>query len=124
MVRLTVIPPNFGPGSFSTMKHVMPSGARAAKVTRLARSPLVTHILVPSITYSSPSGVALHRSACVSLPASGSDKDRQPPLPLVLGAVAGDQPRGHHVGVEDPAERHPARRDLLDDARVGRRVEA
>ena len=72
------MPPNDGPGSFSTMKHVMPSDVRAASVTKPARSPLVTHVLVPSSTYSSPSGVALQRSDRVSLPASGSDRDRQP----------------------------------------------
>ena len=42
---------------------------------RPPRSPLVTHIFVPSRMYSSPSGVALHRMACVSLPASGSDSE-------------------------------------------------
>ena len=55
-----------------------PSGVRAASATTPARSPLVTHILVPATTYSSPSGVALHRKALVSLPASGSDSERQP----------------------------------------------
>ena len=50
MLRETVMPPERGPGSFSTMKQVIPSGATAAKATMLARSPLVTHILVPSIT--------------------------------------------------------------------------
>ena len=61
-----------GPGSFSTMKHVMPSGVLAASATSSARSPLVTHIFVPLTMYSSPSGTALQRMACVSLPASGS----------------------------------------------------
>ena len=60
------------------MKQVMPSGVLAARATMPDRSPLVTHILVPSITYSSPSGVALQRRALVSLPASGSDSDRAP----------------------------------------------
>ena len=78
MVRLTPIPPDRVPGRFSTMKQVTPSGVRAASATMPDRSPFVTHILVPSITYSSPSGVALQRSAFVSLPASGSDSDSAP----------------------------------------------
>ena len=49
-----------GPGSFSTMKQVMPSSVRAASATSPARSPLVTHIFVPLTTYSSPSRVARH----------------------------------------------------------------
>ena len=72
------MPPCARPGSFSTMKQLMPSGDLAASATTPARSPLVTHILVPFRTYSSLSGVALHRSDLVSLPASGSDRDRQP----------------------------------------------
>ena len=44
------MPPKRGPGSFSTMKQVMPSGVRAARATIPALSPLVTHILVPSMT--------------------------------------------------------------------------
>ena len=63
MLRLTRDAAERGPGSFSTMKQVMPSGVRAASATMPERSPLVTHILVPSMTYSSPSGVALQRSA-------------------------------------------------------------
>ena len=74
----TVIPPNVGPGSFSTMKQVMPSSVRAASATMPARSPLVTHVLVPLITYSSPSRRARHEMFRVSLPASGSDSDRHP----------------------------------------------
>ncbi len=50
MLRLTEMPSKRGPGSFSTMKQVMPSGVTAASATRPARSPLVTHILVPSMT--------------------------------------------------------------------------
>ncbi len=38
----------------------------------------MTHILVPSITYSSPSGTALVRSAWESLPESGSDNEKAP----------------------------------------------
>ena len=100
-----------------------------------ARSPLVTHILVPLMTYSSPSGVALHRRARVSLPASGSLSDRDPrssPVtmrggsrcPLLVGAVVGDQRGGDDVGVQDAGERHPPGGELLDDAGVGRDVEA
>ncbi len=47
MLRLTVMPPLVGPGSFSTMKHEMPSSVRAASATMPARSPFVTHIFVP-----------------------------------------------------------------------------
>jgi hypothetical protein len=89
MVFETVIPPNDGPGSFSTMKQVMPSGVRAASATTLDRSPLVTHIFVPSRMYSSPSGVALHCSAWVSLPASGSLNDSAPRLSPV--AITGSR---------------------------------
>ncbi len=74
----TEIPSNVGPGCFSTMKHVMPSSVRAASATIPARSPLVTHIFVPLITYSSPSRVARHWTLRVSLPASDSDSERQP----------------------------------------------
>ena len=52
----------------------MPSGVLAASATSPARSPLVTHIFVPSITYSSPSGFARQRRAWASLPASGSER--------------------------------------------------
>ena len=72
------MPPNAAPGSFSTMKQVMPSGVLAARATMAARSPLVTHIFVPLMTYSSPSGAALQRIAWVSLPASGSDSENAP----------------------------------------------
>src|SRR5262245_15937614 len=78
MLRLTVMPPNFGPGSFSTMRHEMPSSVRAASATTPARSPFVTHILVPVMTYSSPSRTARHAMLRVSLPASDSDSDKQP----------------------------------------------
>ncbi len=74
----TVIPPNVGPGSFSTMKQVMPSSVRAASATIPARSPFVTHIFVPVMTYSSPSRTARHAMLRVSLPASDSDSERQP----------------------------------------------
>jgi hypothetical protein len=75
MVRDTLMPSKAGPGSFSTQKAVIfPSGVRASSMTRDERSPLVTHILVPSMTYSSPSGVALQRSAPASLPLSGSER--------------------------------------------------
>ena len=60
------------------MKHVMPSSVRAARATTPARSPLVTQVLVPLITYSSPSRRARQEMFRVSLPASGSDSDRQP----------------------------------------------
>ena len=79
MLRLTVMPPAFGPGSFSTMKQHTPASVRAAeRRTMPARSPLVTHIFVPSITYSSPSRTALHTRLRVSLPASDSESDKQP----------------------------------------------
>ena len=44
-------------------------------MTRPARIPLVTHILVPFTIHSSPSGTARQRMFCVSLPASGSDRE-------------------------------------------------
>jgi len=79
MLRLTVIPPKLAaPGSFSTMKHVMPSSVRAASATSPARWPFVTHVFVPVITYSSPSRAALHVSALVSVPASGSESESAP----------------------------------------------
>ena len=87
MRRLIEMPSNLGPGSFSMMKQVMPSGVLAARATTSARSPLVTHILVPLTMYSSPSGVALQRRAWVSLPASGSDSEKAPRISPV--AMAG-----------------------------------
>ena len=60
------------------MKHEMPSSVRAASATMPARSPFVTHIFVPLITYSSPSRTARHAMLRVSLPASDSESDRQP----------------------------------------------
>ncbi len=84
MLRLTVIPPVCAaPGSFSTMKHVMPSSVRAARAMSPARWPFVTHVLVPVITYSSPSRTARHVIALVSVPASGSDNDRHPRISAV-----------------------------------------
>ena len=56
----------------------MPSSVRAARATTAARSPLVTQAFVPLSTYSSPSRRALHEMLRVSLPASGSDRDRAP----------------------------------------------
>ena len=131
----TVIPPNVGPGSFSTMKQVMPSSVRAARATMPARSPLVTHVFVPLITYSSPSRRARHEMLRVSLPASGSESDRQPrgapsreagqPPRLLLGrALPHDQARGDRVRVDDPRQRHPAGRELLDHRDVRVQVEA
>jgi hypothetical protein len=78
ILRLTRMPPNSGPGSLPKMKQVMPSGVRAARATTPARSPFVTHIFVPLMTYSSPSGTALLRRACESLPESGSDREKAP----------------------------------------------
>jgi hypothetical protein len=111
MFLVAVMPSKRSPGSFSTMKQLMPSGVRAASATTPARTPFVTHIFVPSTTYSSPSGVARQRSAWVSLPASGSESDRHPPLaaspspagarPLLVGAVASDEAGGDEVGVDD-----------------------
>ncbi len=72
------MPPERGPGSFSTMKAEMPSSVRAANATIDARSPLVTQALVPSTTYSSPSRRARHEMFRVSLPASGSESERAP----------------------------------------------
>ena len=72
------MPSNVGPGSFSTTNVEMPSSVRATSATSAARSPLVTHALVPSTMYSSPSRTALHEMLRVSLPASGSDNDRAP----------------------------------------------
>src|SRR3546814_4742184 len=62
------------------MNAEMPSSVRAARATTEARSPLVTHALVPFRTYSSPSRTALQERFLVSLPASGSDRDRAPRL--------------------------------------------
>jgi hypothetical protein len=79
MLRLTEMPPHVAAsGSFSTMKQVMPSSVRAASATSPARWPLVTQVLVPVITYSSPSRTARHVIALVSLPASGSESERHP----------------------------------------------
>ena len=78
MLRLTVTDPQRSPGSFSTMKQVMPSVVRAARATSPARTPFVTHVFVPVTTYSSPSRSARHFSALVSVPASGSESERQP----------------------------------------------
>ena len=59
------------------MKQVMrSSGVRANSITIWARMPLVTHILVPLIIHSSPSGSARQRMLRVSLPASGSDNEK------------------------------------------------
>ena len=76
MVLDTLMPPNDEPGSFSTMKQVTrSSGVRANSITSDARTPLVTHILVPLMIHSSPSGTALQRRAPASLPESGSDSE-------------------------------------------------
>ena len=65
------------PGSFSTRKQVIrSSGVLANNITKDARVPFVTHIFVPLITHSSPSFSALQRSAPVSLPASGSEREK------------------------------------------------
>ena len=134
MLRLTVMPPKRGPGSFSTMRHEMPSSVRTASATMPARSPFVTHIFVPVTTYSSPSSTARHARLRVSLPASASESDRQPrssprrharqpALLLLLGAVVHDQVRGDRVRVDDARQRHPAVRELLDHADVREEVE-
>ena len=128
------MPPLFGPGSFSTMKQHTPASVRAASATMSARSPLVTHIFVPSITYSSPSRTALHERLRVSLPASDSESDRQPRISPV--ASRGSQccfcasvpwctieVRGDRVRVDDARQRHPAVGELLDHADVGEQVE-
>ena len=78
MCLLTAMPSKRGPGSFSTMKAVMPSSARAASRTMEARSPLVTQALLPLRTYSSPSRRARHEMLRVSLPASGSESESAP----------------------------------------------
>ena len=72
------MPSKRGPGSFSTMKAVMPSSARAASATMEARSPLVTQALLPLRTYSSPSRWARQEMLRVSLPASGSERESAP----------------------------------------------
>ena len=134
MLRLTVMPPLFGPGSFSTMKQQMPASVRAASATIAARSPLVTHIFVPSITYSSPSRAARHARLRVSLPGVGlrqrqaaaqlaGRQARQPALLLRVGAVVHDEVRGDRVRVDDARQRHPAVGELLDHADVGEQVE-
>ncbi len=78
MFLLTEMPSKRGPGSFSTISAEIPSSVRAARATTPARSPFVTHVLVPLRMYSSPSRWARHDRLRVSLPASGSDSDRQP----------------------------------------------
>ena len=52
------------------------SGVRTMSMTSEARTPLVTHIFVPFTTHSSPSRSARQRRAPVSLPASGSDREK------------------------------------------------
>ncbi|MEJ7583940.1 MAG: hypothetical protein WKF43_07585 [Acidimicrobiales bacterium] len=71
------MPSKRSPGSFSTMKQVMrSSGVRAMSITNEARTPFVTHILVPLTIHSSPSRTALQRRLLVSLPASVSDSEK------------------------------------------------
>ena len=101
-----------------------------------ARSPLVTHVLVPLITYSSPSRVGLARdvagvAAGVGLgqrqarraarrsPSAGSQRCFCSSVPWCMISVA------HIVWVLTmPDRRHPAVGQLLDDADVGEQVEA
>ena len=117
------------------MKAEMPSSVRAASATMPARSPLVTHTLVPLTTYSSPSRAARHEMLRVSLPASGSESDRR--AAELAGGHRGsqrcfcssvpwchDQRGAHGVGVDDAGEAHPPVGQLLDDADVGEQVEA
>ena len=134
MCLLTAMPSKCGPGSFSTMKAVMPSSARAASSTMEARSPLVTQALLPLRTYSSPSRSARHEMFRVSLPASGSESERRPPsfsrghggepaLLLLLRPVRQDHGGRHGVGVHNAGEAHPAVGQLLNDPDVGQQVE-
>ena len=124
-----------GPGSFSTMKAEMPSSVRAARATRPARSPLVTHALVPLTTYSSPSRSARQRdvagvAAGVRLgqgqraPPFPGGQERQPPLLLLLAAVLQEQGRHHGVGVDHAGQAHPPVGQLLDHSDIGQKVEA
>ena len=117
------------------MKHEMPSSVRAASATIPARSPLVTHIFVPLITYSSPSRVARHDEVARVAPGVGlrqreaaaelaRREARQPALLLLLGAVVHDEVRGDRVRVDDARQRHPSVRELFDDADVREQVEA
>ncbi len=128
-------PSNTGPGSFSTMNAEMPSSVRAARATIPARSPFVTHALVPLTIHSSPSRTARHEMLRVSVPASGSESDsapraravdhlREPPLLLRVGAVGADQRRAHRVRVDHARQRHPSVGELLDHPDVGEQVEA
>ena len=99
-----------------------------------ARSPFVTHIFVPSIDVlvavarrpardvaRVAAGVGLRqREAAAEL---AGREARQPALLLLFGAVVHDQVRGDRVRVDDARQRHPAVRELLDDADVGEQVE-
>ena len=65
---------------------MIPSAVHAARATTLERTPLVTHILVPLSTHSSPSRSARQRICRVSLPASASDNDSAARCaPLAIG---------------------------------------
>ena len=118
------------PGSFSTMKQVMPSG-RARRQRHDARPLAVGHPhlgAVDDVLVAVGRGL-LHRSAFVSLPASGSDNDRAPRMsPAAMGGShrfccsavpLGDQVAHDHVGVQDAGERHPPGRPA--PRRCGRR---
>ena len=134
MFLLTVRPPLVGPGSFSTMKHEMPSSVRAASATMpgalAVRDPhlrAVDDVLVAVARRPArdvarvAAGVGLRqREAAAEL---AGREARQPALLLRFGAVVHDQVRGDRVRVDDARQRHPAVRELLDDADVGEQVE-
>ena len=129
------MPPNVGPGSFSTMKHVMPSSVRAASATMpgalAVRDPHLRsgdHVLV-AVTYraardvaSVAPGVGLGKRQAA--PQLARRQPRQPTLLLLPRAVAHDHACRDRVRVDDAGERHPPRRELLDDRDVRQQVQA
>ena len=134
MLRLTVMPPNFGPGSFSTMKHEMPSSVRAASATMPGALAVGhphlragDHVLL-AVAHGAARDVARvaarvglrQRQAAAEL---ARREARQPALLLLVGAVVHDEVRGDRVRVDDARQRHPAVGELLDDADVGEEVE-
>ncbi len=130
--------PTVSPGApFSTTNALMPrcAGVAAGSVfassrKMSARRPLVTHIFEPSMTYVSPSRLAVVEIACRSVPAFGSDRQmprarfafrepRQETLLLIRRAVLRQHVAEHEMRAEDAGEAHPAARQLLEDDREG-----